>query len=78
MKPSDFSIAPGAIPTTLIFLGPNSTAKCLVKASIPALAVPACDYNATPQWGNVVLILIITPPLLDIHFATTALQHYIE
>lgn len=49
LKPSDFSIAPGAIPTTLIFLGPNSTAKCLVKASIPALAVPACDYNATPQ-----------------------------
>lgn len=68
-------MAPGAIPTTLIFLGPNSTARCLVRASIPALAVPACDYKATPQCGNVVLMLMITPPFFDIHLATVALQH---
>ena len=41
LKPSVYPIAPGANPTTLIFFGPNSTAKCLVNASTPALAVPA-------------------------------------
>jgi len=34
-------IAPGAIPHTLIFLGPNSLDKCRVKASIAAFAGPA-------------------------------------
>lgn len=39
--PSVPAIDPGTIPFTLIFLGPNSTAKALVKLSIPALAAPA-------------------------------------
>lgn len=76
MKPSDFSIAPGASPTTLIFLGPNSTARCLVNASTAALAGPAWDYKATPLYGSVVLMLIIKPPFFEKNLATTALQHW--
>ena len=41
LNPSVSSIGPGAIPITLMFLGPNSTAKCLVIASTAALAAPA-------------------------------------
>ncbi len=62
MKPSVSPIAPGAIPHTLIFLGPNSLDKCRVKASIAAFAGPAWDYNATPHVYRVELILIIVPP----------------
>ena len=57
-------------------MGPNSTDRCLVRASIAALAGPACDCKATPQCGNVVLILMMSPPFFEKYFATTALLHY--
>lgn len=47
-NPSVAYIMPGHIPLTLTPFGPSSTAMCLVRASTPAFAVPACDCNAVP------------------------------
>ncbi len=62
LKPSVFSIGPGDTPTTRMFLGPSSTAICLVKASTPALAVPAWLWSIVPLWCRLAVILMITPP----------------
>lgn len=67
-----FSIDPGTIALTLIFLGPNSTANPFVNASIPAFAELACDYITTPC--NHALILMIDPCLtFDIDLEKTIL-----
>lgn len=57
---------PGAIPFTLIPWGPSSTARCLVIASTPALAAPACVCKAVPQRCNNAVMFIMIPPFYPV------------
>ncbi len=43
--PSVPSIGPGAMQLIRMLLGPHSTARCLVMASMAALAEPACTWR---------------------------------